>query len=132
VHAQGDAHIDAAWNSTATRTARIAEYVAEMAPGATVLLVGLLPRGDVTLHPNPDAFKLPSKCAPSASICIMCSLDIDTLICSPALGQALECLTLREHHACRDDITGVLQLCHKCRRAHTKMIIAGSQEQSTG
>ena len=61
---QGDAHIDAAWNSTATRTARIAEYVADMVPGATVLVVGLLPRGDVTLHPTPDAFKLPSKCVP--------------------------------------------------------------------
>lgn len=71
-HAQGDAHIDAAWNSTAMRTARIAEYVAEMAPGATVLVVGLLPRGDVTLHPNPDAFKLPSKCAPSVPTHMMC------------------------------------------------------------
>ncbi|CAL5224691.1 g7416 [Coccomyxa viridis] len=58
---QGDAHIDAAWNSTAIRTARIAEYVAGMIPSATVLVVGLLPRGDVTLHPTPDAFKLPSK-----------------------------------------------------------------------
>ena len=61
---QGDAHIDAAWNSTAIRTARIAEYVAGMIPSATVLVVGLLPRGDVTLHPTPDAFKLPSKCVP--------------------------------------------------------------------
>ena len=60
---QGDAHIDAAWNSTAIRTAHIAEYVADMMPGATVLVLGLLPRGDVTLHPTPDAFKLPSKCA---------------------------------------------------------------------
>ena len=54
------------------RTARIAEYVAEMAPGATVLMVGLLPRGDVTLHPNPDAFKLPSKCAPPVLTHMMC------------------------------------------------------------
>ena len=62
---QGDAHIDAAWNSTAVRTVRIAKHVAEMLPGATVIVLGLLPRGDVTLHPNPDAFKLPSKCAPA-------------------------------------------------------------------
>ena len=61
MHMQGDAHIDAAWNSTAIRTARIAEHVADMIPSATVLVVGLLPRGDVTLHPTPDAFKLPSK-----------------------------------------------------------------------
>ncbi len=65
---QGDAHIDAAWNSTAIRTARIAEYVAGMIPSATVLVVGLLPRGDVTLHPTPDAFKLPSKCVPRSPI----------------------------------------------------------------
>lgn len=63
IYIQGDAHIDAAWNSTAMRTARIAEYVADMMPGATVLVLGLLPRGDVTLHPTPDAFKLPSKYA---------------------------------------------------------------------
>lgn len=58
---QGDAHIDAAWNTTAMRTSRIAEHVAEMIPGATVLILGLLPRGDVTLHPDPEAFRLPSK-----------------------------------------------------------------------
>ena len=71
VHTQGDAHIDAAWNSTAIRTARIAEYVAEMIPGATVLVVGLLPRGDVTLHPTPDAFKLPSKSVSPPLVAVM-------------------------------------------------------------
>ena len=83
---QGDAHIDAAWNSTAVRTVRIAEHVAEMLPGATVIVLGLLPRGDVTLHPNPDAFKLPSKyvpvCDASAGLSGAC-LQYSSYSCTP-------------------------------------------------
>ncbi|EIE19165.1 SGNH hydrolase [Coccomyxa subellipsoidea C-169] len=58
---QGDEHINSAANTTAVRAARIADYLSQALPGTTVLILGLLPRGDVTLHPDPAAFALPSK-----------------------------------------------------------------------
>ncbi len=60
-HVQGDEHINSAANTTAVRAARIADYLSQALPGTTVLILGLLPRGDVTLHPDPAAFALPSK-----------------------------------------------------------------------
>ena len=60
---QGDEHIDGAANATAVRTVRLAEFLAERAPGAGVIVLGLLPRGDLTLHPEEAALRLPSKCA---------------------------------------------------------------------
>lgn len=58
---QGDEHINSAANMTAVRAARIADYLSKALPGTTVLILGLLPRGDVTLHPDPAALSLPSK-----------------------------------------------------------------------
>ena len=64
VFAQGDAHILASANATAARTARVAEALSAAAPDSAVLVLGLLPRGDVTLVPDAAAFQLPSKCGP--------------------------------------------------------------------
>ncbi|CAL8464562.1 g4097 [Coccomyxa elongata] len=58
---QGDEHINSAANVTSARAVRIADYLSQALPGTTVLILGLLPRGDVTLQPDPSAFSLPSK-----------------------------------------------------------------------
>ena len=58
---QGDDHINSMANATAIRTVRIADYLAQAVPEATVLILGLLPRGDITVLPDPAGFALPSK-----------------------------------------------------------------------
>jgi hypothetical protein len=65
VRLQGDDHIASVANATAVRVVHIADYLSQMVPGTTVLIMGLLPRGDVTVLPAQAAFALPSKCAPS-------------------------------------------------------------------
>ena len=65
VHLQGDAYIAPAANTTAARIVAIAEHLRAAAPAATVLLLGLLPRGDQTLMPSPAMLAQPSKCVPA-------------------------------------------------------------------
>ena len=62
---QGDAYIAAAANTTADRIVAIAQHLQAVAPAATVLLLGLLPRGDQTLMPSPAMLAQPSKCVPA-------------------------------------------------------------------
>ena len=46
---QDDQHIHSVANSTASRIHAVAEYLTDLRPGSQVVLVGLLPRGDLTL-----------------------------------------------------------------------------------
>ncbi len=47
--AQDDEHIHSTANSTANRIHAVAEYLSDLRPRSQVLLVALLPRGDLTL-----------------------------------------------------------------------------------
>ena len=47
--AQDDQHIQNAANSTVTRIRAVAKYLSDSRPRSQVVLVGLLPRGDLTL-----------------------------------------------------------------------------------
>ncbi len=46
---QDDEHIHNVANTTANRIHAVAEYLSDLRPRSQVLLVGLLPRGDLTL-----------------------------------------------------------------------------------
>jgi len=46
---QDDEHIHNVANTTANRIHAVAEYLSDWRPRSQVLLVGLLPRGDLTL-----------------------------------------------------------------------------------
>ena len=58
---QGAKYIVAEANETAARVAHLAAYVHEAAPHAKGLMLGILPRGDATRHPETAALAQPSK-----------------------------------------------------------------------
>ena len=49
---QDDHNIHKVANSTTSRIHDVAEYLSDLRPGSHVVLVGLLPRGDLTLSPD--------------------------------------------------------------------------------
>lgn len=59
-----DQHIHSVANSTASRIHAVAEYLTDLRPGSQVVLVGLLPRGDLTLSSDQHLAQ-PSKFTPA-------------------------------------------------------------------
>ncbi|KAK9817928.1 hypothetical protein WJX72_004447 [[Myrmecia] bisecta] len=65
---KGDAHILPAANGTVSRIVKIVGLLQDQAPEAEIVLLGMLPRGDHTQHPEEHMFRQPSKFTPAIAV----------------------------------------------------------------